>query len=64
MLKPHKSPGVTTWGKKSKLLPNRAALNTINRSQHTLLDYSKETPTNLTDPIAGSPLLVNLMRKS
>ena len=60
MLKPHK-PSKASWGKQSKLLPSKAGLNLLGKSQRTLMDYSKQVPTNPTDD--PNPLLVNLMRK-
>lgn len=49
------------WGKKSALLPNKTSLNSLNRTQRTIVDYAKRVPTNPAVP--DSPLLVNLMRK-
>ena len=53
-------PSVATWGKKSKLLPKRAALDALNKSPRTINDYAKEVPTNPVDN--PHPLLVDLMR--
>jgi hypothetical protein len=54
-------PAGATWGKKSKLLPSKSGLNVLNKSNRTLMDYSKQVPTNPADN--QSPLLVDLMRK-
>jgi len=54
-------PSGATWGKKSKLLPSKSGLNALNKSNRTLMDYSKEVPTNPADN--RSPLLIDLMRK-
>ena len=59
---PMKKPTISTFGKKSKLLPTKAGLNQLGKSKRTLLDYSKQVPTNPIDD--QSPLLINLMRKS
>lgn len=53
-------PTTATWGKKSKLLPSKAGLNALDKSQRTLMDYSKEVPTNPVDQ--PHPLLIDLAR--
>lgn len=51
----------STWGKKSKLLPTKTGLNTLNKSPRSVMDYAKQVPTIPTDD--PNPLLVDLMRK-
>jgi hypothetical protein len=54
-------PNKPSIGKTSKLLPNRGALNQLaGLPSRSLLDYSKEVPTQ--NPTSG-PLLVDYMRK-
>jgi hypothetical protein len=56
-----KPPRKDKIGKEHKLLPSKAGLNTLAQSQRTLLDYSKQVPTqNQTD---ANPLIVDLARK-
>lgn len=54
-------PAGSTWGKKSKLLPSKAGLNTLAKSPRTINDYAKQVPTNPRDN--QSPLLVDLLKK-
>jgi hypothetical protein len=54
-------PRTSRFGKKSRLLPNKAGLNDLGKSGRTIVDYSKQVPTNPADN--PSPLLINLMRK-
>lgn len=51
----------TMWGSKSKLLPNKTALNVLNKSNRTINDYSKQVPTNPAS--SDQPLLIGLMPK-
>jgi hypothetical protein len=52
-------PKGASWGKKSKLLPSKSGLNELGKTNRTIMDYSKQVPTNPSAP-QMSPLLVNL----
>lgn len=48
-------------GKNAQLLPAKSALNALGKTNRTIVDYSKQVPTNPVDN--PQPLLVNLMSK-
>jgi hypothetical protein len=50
----------TMYSKKAKKLPSRSGLNSLDRTQRTINDYSKLSPIKDEEPV---PLVTQFMRK-